>query len=195
MDIISRKEAQKQGLTKYFSGKSCVNGHNSQRWVSSRSCCECTATRASDWRTNNVEHRRSYRRKYRKDNIEAENAYNKKWRDAHRDELNTKKRLSYRSNLINYMIYRARDRANKKNLPFDLLPQDIQLPKTCPVFGIEFIIGDKNAAPSLDRIIPEKGYVKGNVVVVSMKANRIKNDATIEELKEVLTYYSTILIE
>lgn len=38
-------------------------------------------------------------------------------------------------------------------------------------------------SPSIDKVIPELGYVRGNVWVISNKANRIKNNATLEELK------------
>ena len=50
-------------------------------------------------------------------------------------------------------------------------------------------------SPTIDRIVPELGYVKGNVVVVSAKANRIKNDATITEILSVYNYYSSLLTE
>ena len=44
-------------------------------------------------------------------------------------------------------------------------------------------------APSLDKIIPEKGYVKGNVVVVSMIVNRLKSDANYKDMEKILKYY------
>lgn len=40
----------------------------------------------------------------------------------------------------------------------------------------------------LDRLVPSKGYVKGNVRWISRRANRIKSDATIDELKKILKY-------
>ena len=51
---------------------------------------------------------------------------------------------------------------------------------------------DKQKSPSLDRIIPEKGYVKGNIIVVSLKANTMKNNATIEEIKNLYDFYNNI---
>ena len=75
-------------------------------------------------------------------------------------------------------------------MPFDLEPQDIKnklnLTNTkCPVLGVNMEIsklGSKNndLTPSIDRIDPKKGYVKDNIIVVSMRANRIKNDATVD---------------
>ena len=40
-------------------------------------------------------------------------------------------------------------------------------------------------SPSLDKIIPSKGYVEGNVAWISFKANAIKNDANSEEILKV----------
>jgi hypothetical protein len=45
-------------------------------------------------------------------------------------------------------------------------------------------------SPSIDRIIPSLGYVRGNVVIVSMRANRIKTDATDAELRRVAKFYT-----
>lgn len=41
MDIISRKQAQIDGLSKYFTGKLCVNGHIAERYTASGTCQEC----------------------------------------------------------------------------------------------------------------------------------------------------------
>ncbi len=68
----------------------------------------------------------------------------------------------------------------------------------CPVLGIKMEVGDKNRnvnSPSIDKIIPEKGYVPGNVIIVSMKANRIKADATPDEIIKVGKFYKKLLEE
>lgn len=81
----------------------------------------------------------------------------------------------------------------KKNIPFDLDEEYLKTiwTNTCPIFGFEFVLFDKghNQAPSLDRIDPKGGYVKGNVCYISARANRIKYDATIEELRKILEWY------
>ncbi len=93
------------------------------------------------------------------------------------------------------MLSRCKYRANQKGIPFDITKEDILIPETCPVLGIEIrklSLDDKPQkgyhpnAPSLDRIIPELGYVKGNVRVISARANLLKNDATISEIELVL---------
>ena len=52
----------------------------------------------------------------------------------------------------------------------------------------------KNLLPSLDRIIPKKGYVYGNLVIVSDIVNRLKSDATLEDMEKILKFYTKNLI-
>ena len=71
------------------------------------------------------------------------------------------------------------------NLPFDICEEDIVIPEICPILKIPIQRGDNKVgpnSPSLDRIRPELGYVKGNIQVISYKANTMKSDATLIEL-------------
>ena len=84
------------------------------------------------------------------------------------------------------------------NIPYDIDTKYLQsiYPKDskCPALGIKMWFSDSERNfPSVDRIFPEKGYTKGNVVWISYKANRIKNNATVEELKKVTRFYSKLL--
>jgi hypothetical protein len=93
---------------------------------------------------------------------------------------------SHPENVMKHLICAAKNRAKKKGLPFDLKPGDLTLPEICPVLGIPIVPGSKSsksASPSIDRFIPEKGYVKGNVQVISMLANELKGDDTLEQLR------------
>lgn len=93
------------------------------------------------------------------------------------------------------MIKTARKRAKDRNIPFAIEADYLRsiIPSHCPIFGtpLEWSIyrglGHRPLpnSPSLDRIDPDKGYVKGNVWIISNRANTIKNDATHEELKLV----------
>ena len=81
-------------------------------------------------------------------------------------------------------------RARKSNHPFDLDLDDLQIPERCPVLNIPLLDWGDNGihdtmdnSPSLDRLVPELGYIKSNVRVISQRANRIKHNATLEELK------------
>jgi hypothetical protein len=83
----------------------------------------------------------------------------------------------------------ARSRAKKNGIFFDINHEDLTWPTHCPVLGIELIYGARNAgtkyrdnSPSIDRIDPSIGYVKGNVMVISFRANAMKRNATAHEL-------------
>lgn len=87
----------------------------------------------------------------------------------------------------------CKDRAKKLNLPFNISIDDIQVPYICPALGVDlFRLGgntfNQNVA-TVDRIIPELGYVKGNIQILSKKANTMKNCATIEQLHSFADWY------
>jgi hypothetical protein len=88
------------------------------------------------------------------------------------------------------MLSNARTRAKKAGRDCTIGLEHIEIPTHCPLLGIEIIPGatrkQLDQAPSLDRIDSSLGYVPGNVWVISHRANRIKADATIEELELVL---------
>lgn len=86
------------------------------------------------------------------------------------------------------MFCDARKRAIALGLPFDIEPSDIEVPSVCPVLGVPLDGSRRDNKPSLDRKFPERGYVRGNVHVISFRANRIKSDATAAELRAVLSY-------
>jgi hypothetical protein len=95
------------------------------------------------------------------------------------------------SKSVEYRILtRAKSRAKQNNIPFNLELIDIVIPETCPLLGIPIEIQPKKGyhpnSPSLDKIIPEKGYIKGNVWVISNRANTLKNDASLQELQTLV---------
>jgi len=81
----------------------------------------------------------------------------------------------------------ARYRARQNGLEFSIEPSDIVIPEYCPLLGIKLKtnIANKNreCAPSIDRIDNSKGYIKGNIAVISWKANSMKRDMAISELR------------
>jgi len=90
------------------------------------------------------------------------------------------------------MLSAAKTRAKRKGLDFDLSIDDFEIPSHCPIFGFELVKNEGHVgynSACLDRIDVTKGYIKGNVIVVSDKANRIKSDATIAEIEAVLEFY------
>jgi len=89
---------------------------------------------------------------------------------------------------------RARSRSQYLKVPFDLdaaYLESIWNP-VCPVFGIPISIVEKDRsdefAAELDRFIPSRGYVKGNVTFISRRANRLKNSVTTEELSKLIEW-------
>jgi len=86
------------------------------------------------------------------------------------------------------MFYDARKRAVQTGVPFSITPDDIRIPDVCPVLGIPLDGATRDRTASLDRVIPSKGYTPENVCVISFRANRFKNDASLEELQAVIRY-------
>ncbi|WP_292156797.1 hypothetical protein [Brevundimonas sp.] len=80
---------------------------------------------------------------------------------------------------------RARKRARRLNLTFNLPRDSIVIPPSCPVLGLPLQTGGKRSerSPSLDRIRPQDGYVVGNVRVVSDRANRLKGALDLPRLE------------
>lgn len=95
------------------------------------------------------------------------------------------------------MLQNARARARISGAPFTLAVEDIIIPTNCPILGIPLFQakgqrGGSDNSPSLDKIKPELGYVPGNVIVISNRANRLKSDASIRELREIASFYATL---
>jgi len=90
------------------------------------------------------------------------------------------------------MLSGAKKRALRKGIPFDISLDDIVIPDKCPVLGIELRKSTDGKphpeSPSLDRIVPSLGYTKGNVEVISLRANSIKQNASADEILAVGNY-------
>lgn len=112
---------------------------------------------------------------YRVENKHKHPEYAKRWA-----EKNPEQRL----------ITVAKCRAKKYNVEFNITKEDIVMPVLCPVLGIplEFHFGKgqggQPTSPSLDRIDNSKGYIKGNVQVISLLANQMKSIANKEQLQK-----------
>lgn len=98
--------------------------------------------------------------------------------------------------VIRNLLHNAKARAKKLGQPCDLTLKDIVIPERCPLLGIPIKVGAgplTGASPSLDRIRPSLGYVKGNVIVISFRANTIKSDSTPEELRLIASNVERLL--
>ena len=79
MDIISRKNAKQNELTKYFTGKPCKYNHISERATRNGECLVCASIRLNEWRKNNPEKKAQHRKKHKKLHLEREKESYKKW--------------------------------------------------------------------------------------------------------------------
>ena len=112
--------------------------------------------------------------------------------------LNTQNYRATKRGHMATLLSRARRRAKSADLPFDIdldylssIPSDV-----CPILGVtlSWCSGSKyreDSAPSLDKIDPALGYVKGNVAWLSWRANRIKNDGDASEHERIAQWMRT----
>jgi hypothetical protein len=121
--------------------------------------------------------------------MKSEAAYraSAKWRKNNKDKIRERDLIKRLQNLPEYMWRSAWERAKKKNIPFSIDISDVAIPEYCPILEIKLVnhLGEGKAmddSPSLDRIIPSLGYIKGNIQVISHKANIMKANASKEEL-------------
>ena len=93
-------------------------------------------------------------------------------------------------------LRKAKSRSKKKNLEFNLTLADLISLKnnTCPILGCEILYKsgiDNKRSASLDRIDPNKGYVPGNVKIVSYEGNSLKNRNNFHSAVKMLEYIIT----
>lgn len=97
-----------------------------------------------------------------------------------------------------YIIRNSKFMSKRRNIEFDITIDDFELPKYCPILGIELEYGSGNDGNSiqhatLDRIDNTKGYIKGNVMIISRLANAMKNQATFSQLELFNKNYGLLL--
>jgi len=134
---------------------------------------------------------------YKQNNKQAVSEYNKQYRATHLDTLREKGRAATKSGWHNpklhpqMLLILVRSRAKKYDIPFNLTVDDIVIPSHCPILDIPLIPGKgklHDGSPTVDKINPQLGYVKGNVRVISFKANRLKSDMDAQILRRILAY-------
>lgn len=136
------------------------------------------------------------RRQYYLNRRDKELARNKLWREQNREHhLQVCKDwyLKDKLNTVKYLLKYAKSRAKKKNLSFSITADDIVIPELCPIFKVPLVPGDARYCPSIDRIDPTKGYIPGNIQIISSLANKIKWDSSADELKAFCTGYLSLL--
>jgi len=113
-------------------------------------------------------------------------AYNKRHVTENAEYYRQYRQSKRNLDLAWYLFLESRARAKRNGLAFNLEPSDIVIPASCPVFGFAFRTGRENRdfAASVDRIDCTLGYVKGNVRVISYLANRMKSNASENQLRQ-----------
>jgi hypothetical protein len=130
-----------------------------------------------------------YARVWGKENPEKIQKYKQTERTKGRAIRIAADKRRYHQNPAYAMWKASKARAKRLSIAFNIEVGDIHIPEYCPVLDIRLQINEKggrlDSSPSLDRIRPKLGYVKGNIAVISVRANRIKNDATLEEITKL----------
>jgi len=136
-----------------------------------------------------------YAKKYRERFPDKMKAAVKNWEENHKFERKNYMQIwrerKRQTQPARIMIAHAKQRAKKFGIEFCLIKEDIVIPDICPVLGIPlyFTKGKStNNTPSLDRIDNSQGYIRENIRVISNKANALKRDMTIEDVKNLLKY-------
>jgi hypothetical protein len=129
------------------------------------------------------EKKRIYDIEYRIKNKEKKSEENKVYYGKSR-------KVKFTENPAHYLWYVARTRSRKFGVEFSITEEDIIIPKYCPILEIFLSKGDGYLpnAMSLDRVDNNKGYIPGNVRVISRKANLMKSSLTIDILEKLIKY-------
>ena len=144
------------------------------------------------------EKQRAYNRAYMRKNYPQYAAKQKEYRQQHAGNYAEWQRQWRSDNPRDNLVILARARAKKGGYPCTITVADLEWPTHCPIFGIELDYNatptgqrkhaKRDAFPTLDKRDPFLGYTPGNVFVISYKANRLKQDATIGQLRALLRY-------
>lgn len=132
------------------------------------------------WYENNREKMRARMRRYMSETIEGGKTRSQLYYEKYR--------FGSFENRLALMLTSAKNRCKSKGIEFNITKDEIARRETCPISGVILNFSStkiSDESPTLDRIDPSKGYVPGNVWVVSYRANRIKSNATSEELFKI----------
>ena len=99
-------------------------------------------------------------------------------------------------NTLSHQFRQRRNQSLNKGIPFTIELSEIEQPEFCPILGIKlnYAWGGKAghlrdpAKATIDKVVPELGYVSGNVFIISWRANKLKSDMTFEELEKIMNY-------
>jgi hypothetical protein len=122
--------------------------------------------------------------------------YARKYNENNKEALREKRTRHILKNYEKYMWSVAKQSAKARGIEFNIEPTDITLVDTCPYLGLKLeknigtYRGTQPNSISLDRIDSSKGYVKGNIQVVSLLANKCKSNL---DLATLVTFAEGVL--
>lgn len=187
----SRAEAAETGSLFYISAKRCPKNHESYRITKNGSCAQCasdiSSIAAKAWAKTEAGKESRAKTTARWNSTEGAKTAKDRW-----------KARDPKWAWVVSAVGAARTRAKFLNLPFDLTNEYILsiLPEACPVLGVTLSFGGTSRpvpnSASIDKIVPSLGYTKGNVAVISYKANAIKSNATADEIERVAKWLRAI---
>jgi len=177
-------------LDEFRKNKNRKDGHEDQ-------CRECRRQigKVHDHKESRVQKRKAWTC----ENRDKVNSYTQKWADNNPEKRRLLNDLSHNKNRIKRFFYSAKNRALKSGADFELEFEDIIIPDTCPILGIPLKftnLGSKKSneerdqTPSIDRIDNNKGYIRGNVWIISLLANVMKNKGSFENLYNFSKFFS-----
>jgi hypothetical protein len=183
--MTPRVDAKKEGRTKY-EGKPCMYGHGNLRYTFNGNCVTCRALARA-----------------RRDYATADKAGVSKTRNRKYTNLIVPAKIQNHKNKYDKKtaagkwIERSKTGKYRKERK-QLLVTDYEniIVKRCPLLNIKLDYENCTSKhmpdnyATLDRINPKLGYVPGNVQIISYKANRIKNSATLKEMKLIVKNWS-----
>jgi hypothetical protein len=186
MEVISRQEAKEKGLKDFFTNVPCKRGHLEVRSVANGGCRQCARDNANRIRALDPELDRQKSRDWYAKNKERAKQWKIDWIANNRSQYD-ERRKRYRSKTkvrAKELLAMAKFSAKKKNISFDLdyewIFERLEL-GICEMTGIKFDLepfpkGRQNPyTASLDRVVPELGYVKSNVRMILWALNAAFN--------------------
>lgn len=132
-----------------------------------------------------VHNRAQAQKTFYQKNKDAVKAKAKEWRQNNKERKTAKDVAWQKLNWKKTTVFRIKSRCKRNNIPFNLTPEDIFVPMLCPILRVPLGVPLEkfnDRTPTVDRIDPNGGYVRGNVQVISWKANRLKCDGSLQEL-------------
>lgn len=140
---------------------------------------------------------KAYKDGYNTSCKECEKIRMKNYRRKNKDKIKEQVRLKYLEDPLKHILQVHKSLSKTKNIPcddFDILYNHLK-----PIFdtgkcercGMIFQPGNdslRNYSPTLDRLIPNKGYVVGNIAVLCHDCNRRKQDMSVEEMKDLIRW-------